>query len=166
MRILSVLDRYFEEAFVVVLFTAILALGGEQVFSRYVLRGVHSWTEELMRILFVALALASFVLCEKRRQHVKVEILNLILPSVFRKILCFFTAIVFCLFCLLVAKYALDITVLQYNTRQTTAAMGFPTWFYFSLGPVFFMLFAFRIFQIEIMPFFRKEKTEASGRAE
>ena len=156
MKILSILDRYLEESLAVVLFSAILALGTEQVFSRYVLRSVHSWTEELMRILFVALALVSFVLCAKRRQHVKVEILDLLLSPFFRKALAFFSAVVFFLFSLLVAKYAFDITILQYETHQTTAAMDFPTWIYFALGPVFFVLLAFRILQVEILPAFKK----------
>ena len=39
--------------------------------------------------------------------------------------------------------------LLQYNTHQTTAAMGFPTWVYFSLGPVFFVILALRIVQFE-----------------
>ena len=162
MKLLSTLDKYFEETLAVMLFAAILALGAEQVFSRYILRGVHSWTEEMMRILFVALALVSFVLCEKRRQHVRVEILDLILPPSCRKILAFFTAAVFLLFSLLVAKYAFDITLLQYNTHQTTAAMGFPTWVYFSLGPVFFVILALRIVQFEILPLFRKGATEGT----
>lgn len=156
MKILSILNRYFEETLAVLLFTAILALGSEQVFSRYVLRGVHSWTEELMRILFVALTLVSFVLCAKRRQHVKVEILDLLLSPFFKKALALFSAIVFFAFSLLVAKYAYDITVLQYETQQVTAAMDFPTWIYFALGPVFFVLLAFRILQVEILPAFKK----------
>lgn len=155
MKLLSLLDRYFEETLTVVLFTAILLLGAEQVFSRYVLESVHSWTEEVMRILFVALALVSFVLCAKKRQHVKVEILDLVLPPSFKKGLAFFSSLVFVGFSLLTAKYALDITRLQYSTQQTTAAMDFPTWIYFALGPAFFVLLAARVVQFEIWPLLR-----------
>ncbi len=156
MKLWTAIDRHLEETLAVVLFTAILALGSEQVFSRYAFKVVHSWTEELMRILFVALTLVSFVLCAKRRQHVKVEILDLLLPPLGKKILAFFSAVVFLAFSLLVAKYALDITLLQYSTQQTTAAMDFPTWIYFALGPVFFVLLALRILQIEILPLFKE----------
>ena len=154
-KLLSLVDRYFEETLTVVLFIAILALGTEQVFSRYIFRSVHSWTEELMRILFVALSLVSFVLCAKRRQHVKVEFLELVLPRWGKKALSLLSALVFLAFCLLVAKYAFDITVLQYDTEQTTAAMDFPTWIYFALGPFFFVVLALRIFQMEILPLFK-----------
>lgn len=159
MRLLGLVNSYLEETLAIVLFSVILLLGGEQIFSRYILKSVPAWTEELMRILFVALALVSFVLCTKRRQHVKVELLNLLLPPLLQKILAFFSAVVFIAFSLLVAKYAFDITLLQYTMQQTTAAMNFPTWIYFSLGPVFFVLLPIRIVQFEIIPLFKERPT-------
>ena len=36
MKLLSTLDKYFEEMLTVMLFAAILALGAEQVFSHYI----------------------------------------------------------------------------------------------------------------------------------
>ncbi|MEA4880586.1 MAG: hypothetical protein VB045_03850, partial [Synergistaceae bacterium] len=60
MKLIAFFDRYFEETLAVLLFSAILLIGMEQVVTRYLLRSVHSWAEELMRILFVALSLVSF----------------------------------------------------------------------------------------------------------
>ncbi len=152
MSIVRIVDRYFEEALVILLFSAILLIGMEQVFSRYILRSVHSWSEEMMRILFVALSLVSFSLCAKRRQHVKVEALHALLPSGLRRVLSFFAAAAFLAFILLVVKYSFDITRLQFESAQTTAAMGMPTWTYFALGPAIFLLMAFRVVQKELLP--------------
>jgi len=105
-----------------------------------------------MRILFVALSLVSFSLCAKRRQHVKVEALHALLPPGLRRPLSFFAAAAFLAFILLVVKYSFNITRLQFESAQTTAAMGIPTWTYFVLGPAFFFLMAFRVVQKELLP--------------
>ena len=167
MKFLSLLDRYFEEALAVVLFSAILLIGMEQVFSRYLLRFVHSWSEELMRILFVALSLVSFSLCAKQRQHVKVEILQVALPAAAGRILSLAASVAFFGFTLLVVKYSFGIAMLQYESGQTTAAMDLPTWTYFALGPVLFALMALRILQKDILPALlsRGGRQEESGSA-
>lgn len=152
MKLISLIDRYFEETLAVVLFSAILMIGMEQVFSRYLLRFVHSWAEELMRILFVALSLVSFSLCAKKNQHVKVEILTMVLPPKIGKAVSVFASAAFLGFTLLVVKYSYDITVLQFESGQTTAAMEMATWKYFALGPILFSLMALRIVQKEILP--------------
>ena len=105
-----------------------------------------------MRILFVALSLVSFSLCAKRRQHVKVEVLQLALPPRLGKAVSLFASLAFLVFTLLVVKYSYNIALLQYENTQTTAAMGIPTWTYFSIGPVLFLLMAFRIVQKDILP--------------
>ncbi len=152
MKVIAFFDRYFEETLAVLLFSAILLIGMEQVVTRYLLRSVHSWAEELMRILFVALSLVSFSLCAKRRQHVKVEVLQLALPPRVGRLVSLFASLAFLGFTLLVVKYSYNIALLQYDNTQTTAAMGIPTWTYFSLGPVLFLLMAFRIVQKDIFP--------------
>ena len=152
MKVLKMLDDYLEEAVVVVLFLIILAIGAEHVFTRYALRFVHSWAEELMRICFVGLALFSFALCAKKCQHVRVEILLSILPKPLCRLIRFFSSLVFLAFSLLVAQHAWNITMLQYKSQQITAAMEIPAWSYFILGPFCFLLLAFRIFQKELLP--------------
>lgn len=159
MNALRWLDDYFEETLAVILFTAILIIGSEQVITRYIFRFVHSWAEELMRILFVALSIVSFVLCAKHRQHVSVGILAVIVPPFARKILALISSVTFLIFCLLVVWYSFDITMMQYRSGQVTAAMGIPTWTYFMWGPIFFLLLCFRIIQKEIMPVLRGEKS-------
>ena len=152
MKLLAFFDRYFEETLAVLLFSAILLIGMEQVVTRYLLSTVHSWAEELMRMLFVALSLVRFSLCAKRRQHVKVEVLQIALPPRIGKIISLFASFAFLGFTLLVVKYSYNIALLQYENSQTTAAMGIPAWTYFSLGPVLFLLMAFRIVQKDILP--------------
>ncbi|MDY3868243.1 MAG: TRAP transporter small permease [Pyramidobacter sp.] len=152
MKIIRWLDDYLEETLVVVLFLVILAIGAEQVFTRYALRFVHSWAEELMRICFVGLSLFSFALCAKKCQHVRVEILLTILPKPLCRVIRIFSSVVFLAFSLLVAQHSWKITMLQYKSQQITAAMEIPVWTYFIFGPACFILLAFRIFQKELLP--------------
>ena len=162
-KLIHFFDRYFEEGLAAFLFSAILLIGMEQVFTRYVLSTVHSWAEELMRILFVALSLVSFSLCAKRQQHVKVEVLQIALPPRFGRAISLFASLAFLAFTLLVVKYTYDIALLQYENSQTTAAMNIPTWTYFALGPLLFLLMAFRIVQKDIFPLlFSKKELEGS----
>ncbi|HCL80027.1 MAG TPA: hypothetical protein DIC53_08705 [Synergistaceae bacterium] len=163
MKIVKLIDAYFEEALAVVFFLIILAIGMEQVFSRYVLEFVRPWSEEMMRILFVALSLVSFSLCAKHKQHVKVEILQIVLPKGVGRALEFLASIAFLVFTLLVAKYSYDIAVLQYESGQTTAAMDLPTWSYFAFGPFMFVVMALRIVQKDIVPFFCRAQERSGG---
>lgn len=156
-KLIRLLDAYFEEALAVFIFLSILAIGMDQVVCRYLFSFVRPWSEEMMRILFVALSLVSFSLCSKHRQHVKVEILQVVLPKKLGRLLELFASLAFLFFTLLVVKYAYDIAILQYESRQITAAMEIPTWTYFCWGPVMFVVMAFRIFQKDILPFFAKK---------
>jgi len=87
------------------------------------------------------------------------------LPPKLGKAMSLFASAAFLGFTLLVVKYSYNITRLQYESGQTTAAMDMPTWTYFALGPVLFLLMAFRIVQKDILPvlFPGREETELSS---
>jgi TRAP-type C4-dicarboxylate transport system permease small subunit len=165
-KCLKWLDKYLEETVVSVLFLIILLIGTEQVFTRYVLHFVYSWAEELMRVLFVVLALFSYALCAKQKQHVRVEILLTILPKPLCRVIKLFSSLVFLGFTLLVAQHSLNITMLQYRSHQITAAMEIPTWTYFMFGPLCFVLLAFRIVQKELIPEIREFMNPSGGKSE
>ncbi|ADE57944.1 MULTISPECIES: TRAP transporter small permease [Aminobacterium] len=158
MKALKLIDKYLEEVITILLFSIIIVVGIEQVITRYLFSFVHSWSEELMRVCFVLLSLVGFSLCEKKLQHVRVEVIKLILPPRLLVAANVFSSAVFLIFCLLVTHYSVKITAMQFKSSQITAAMGLPTWTYFVFGPFFFGLMAFRIIQKEILPLFRPQK--------
>lgn len=152
MKFLKLFDDYLEETVVVILFLMILVVGTEQVITRYLMRFVFSWAEELMRICFVILALFSFSLCAKKLEHVKVEALLTVLPKRLGAFIKIFSSTVFLAFTILLIQHSWNIMSLQYRSHQVTAAMGIPTCTYFVFGPVCFTMMAFRIIQKSIIP--------------
>jgi len=152
MKILKFLDDYFEEIVVAVIFSFITLIGFQQVFTRYVLGFVFSWSEELMRFCFVWLSLISFSLCQKKLQHIKVEAVTRLLPVNIRLILGLVVTIISSLFCLYMIKYTILICLLQYHSGQVTPAMNVPTWTYYISGPIGFSLLLYRIIQKETFP--------------
>lgn len=159
MNVLKWLDAYLEEAVTVVLFSIITFVGIQQVFTRYLMSFVYGWAEELMRVCFVMLCLVGFALCEKKLQHVRVEIFKLVVGPKTQWLLDMFSSLVFVGFSVILVRYSVIITQMQYSSGQITPAMSLPTWSYFIVGPVAFGLLVVRIIQREILPLLARRKS-------
>jgi TRAP-type C4-dicarboxylate transport system permease small subunit len=159
MNVFKWIDAYLEEAVTVVLFSIITFVGIQQVFTRYLMSFVYGWAEELMRVCFVMLCLVGFALCEKKLQHVRVEILKLLVGPRTQWFLDLASSLVFVGFSVLLVRYSVIITEMQYSSGQITPAMSLPTWSYFVVGPVAFGLLVVRIVQREIIPLLARRKT-------
>ena len=156
MKLLKLIDDYLEEAVVVTLFLVILAVGTQQVVTRYLFHFVYSWAEELMRVCFVILSLFCFCLCAKKCEHVRVEALLTVLPARLAAFIKVISSLVFFGFTVLLIEHSWNIMYLQYRSHQLTAAMEIPTWTYFVFGPVCFCIMAFRILQKSVIPEIKK----------
>ena len=122
-----VLDN-LEEYLLALLLALMVLLVFIQVVSRYALHRSLSYTEELVRYLFVWSTFLGAGAALKRDRHLKVDVLVQRLPEGWRKVsrrcalggtLLFFTVL---------GGYGLHIVHLQIQTGQTTAALGMPAW--------------------------------------
>lgn len=75
------IDEYLEEAILIVLLVAITFLMGAQVLCRYVLNFSLSWSEELVRYLFIYMAFISISFCIKRWISIKIDQIMVLLKK-------------------------------------------------------------------------------------
>ena len=99
-----------------------------QVLSRYVLHTSLSFTEEIVRYLFVWITFLGAGVAVYRRGHLSVAGIVRYLPpwaSKWIRLLVGTTALVFAA---ILAVFGTGVVVLQMRTGQSTAALGMPMW--------------------------------------
>jgi len=83
-RLLERLDgvgRALENASLVVLLGALIALAATQIFMRNVLDSGFAWADELLRILVLWVAMLGAVAASRDRHHITIDILARVLPG-------------------------------------------------------------------------------------
>lgn len=106
-----------------------------QVLSRYFLHTSLSYTEELVRYGFVWATFLGASSALKKGRHLSITGVVHLFPGHVRirfKAISFLAGLVF--FAVLIIS-GIGIMILQYRTRQTTAALGLPMWIVGSIIP-------------------------------
>ena len=85
-RCFTVIDRTIE-GLIAFAFAAMVAVGGFQVFSRYVLRHSLSWSEEFQKYMHIWLIFLAVPLAYKQGAHIGMRVLFDRLPDVTKKML-------------------------------------------------------------------------------
>lgn len=121
-RLRRLLDFPIEDVIGVVLTFVILVTMSTQVFLRYVLNDSLIWSDELARYLLIAIAFVGCAAGVRKRCHIRIDAIDLILPAPARRVLAvIIDAIV--LFYLGYIVYT-SIGILQIFGRQPSTAMG------------------------------------------
>lgn len=81
MRVLRWLDKYLEEALLLVMLCGMVVIMGIQVAARYVFASSLSWSEEITRFLFICSGFVSASFCIKRSLSVKIDQIVNLLPG-------------------------------------------------------------------------------------
>jgi TRAP-type C4-dicarboxylate transport system permease small subunit len=84
-RVLKVIDNWFEEFFCSLFLSALVLLLGVQVFDRFVFSKSVSWHEEGCRFLFIWLVYLGVSLGVKRGEHIRIVVLIRFIPQAVRK---------------------------------------------------------------------------------
>lgn len=120
--------KKLEENFIIILFIIIIALVFIQVISRYIIKESLSFSEEIVRYLFVWLTFFSISLAFRHDKHIKISLLSEKIKFFQTK---YYHYLILCLgflFFVLLFIYSIKITLLQYNTDQKIV-LGVPTYF-------------------------------------
>ena len=110
------------------LFCVMVLMVAAQVLSRYILHRSLSYTEELVRYCFVWVTFLGASAAAFRRRHLSIAGAIKIVPTGLLKYVKFLTGILAVVFACLLAFYGMQIVILQFQTAQTTAALGLPMW--------------------------------------
>ncbi|GHV36020.1 hypothetical protein FACS1894187_09910 [Synergistales bacterium] len=122
--VFSYLD-HFLEVFLYVGVLVMIAVGMAQIVARYVLQASLSWSEELMRFLYVWLTLFGTPLAIRRKQFTAIEALSNLLGAkskIFKNVLFFVTTTMQVLFFAALTYFGAQLV--SRNMHNTSPAMG------------------------------------------
>lgn len=126
LKIIKWLDKNLEETILIILLILMTLVMGLQITMRYVFKSSLSWSEELVRFMFVWSTFISVPFCIKHSSSIKIDRFRNALPKKIKKILLIWDKIfLFGLFAVL-TYYAMDVVRLTSISGQTSAALGLP----------------------------------------
>ena len=125
---LKVLDDYLEETILLILLVLMTSIMGIQIVSRYVLQNSLSWSEELVRYMFVWSAFLGVPFCIKHGLSIKVDQFRNLFPIPLQKILMYIDKIIIFLLFLVLFIYSFKVVRATYLSGQTSPAMQLPMW--------------------------------------
>jgi len=147
MKILKWLDKYFEEIFIGIFSVVMVAVIAIQVFMRFVLDDSLSWSEELARYCFIWLVYLGISYGVKKQQHMKVDVILLLLKDKWKIALGIIGNLLFLAFAIFVVFNGYDIAMKVFNWGQLSPALNLPIGFVYLAGPIGMGLTAIRLIQ-------------------
>lgn len=146
-RVLSALNNHFEEVIIIIAFLIMAIVMVLTVLFRFVFDIALDWTEELSRYIFIFVVYISSSLAIKQRKHVRVEIIDTILPKKFQRPLTIFLDILWGVFTFAIAIDSIQITRENFSSGMVSPAFGIPMGWIYMMIPVTFFVMGIRIVQ-------------------
>jgi len=153
MKKISYILNHLEEYILAFLMTIMVTVLAVQVFSRYVLSFSFSWAEQFARICFVWLTMVGISLAAREKMHLKIELLQNILPPKWINKVNLFSSLYTTVFSLFLGYLIVKIVYMQVELSQTFASITWlPVWVMYSAGIFGIFGLAIRTFQVSIYP--------------
>ena len=125
---LKAIDDYLEETILLILLVLMTCIMGIQIVSRYVFQNSLTWSEELVRYMFVWSAFLGVPFCIKHGLSIKVDQFRNLFPIPLQKVLMYIDKIIIFLLFLVLFIYSFTVVKATYLSGQTSPAMQLPTW--------------------------------------
>ncbi|EUB35924.1 TRAP transporter small permease [Fusobacterium animalis] len=125
---LKALDDYLEETILLILLVLMTCIMGIQIVSRYVFQNSLTWSEELVRYMFVWSAFLGVPFCIKHGLSIKVDQFRNLFPIPLQKVLMYIDKIIIFLLFLVLFIYSFTVVKATYLSGQTSPAMQLPMW--------------------------------------
>ena len=125
---LKALDDYLEETILIILLVIMTGVMGIQIVSRYVFQNSLTWSEELVRYMFVWSAFLGIPFCIKHGLSIKVDQFRNLFPIPLQKILMYIDKIIIFFLFLVMFIYSCLVVKASYLSGQTSPAMQIPMW--------------------------------------
>jgi TRAP-type C4-dicarboxylate transport system permease small subunit len=142
MKLYLMINKCFEICLVVlVALQAILLMAS--VFFRYAFNSPIIWGDEIVRYSLVWMTFVGAALATKENQHISVDVIDLALPELGKKILNWFVDIVVVAFMVIIIYYGIKMTDFQRGTYGETLAWFSYAYVYVSIpvGGVFIIFY-------------------------
>ena len=125
---LKALDDYLEEIILLILLVLMTCIMGIQIVSRYVFQNSLTWSEELVRYMFVWSAFLGVPFCIKHGLSIKVDQFRNLFPIPLQKALMYIDKIIIFVLFLVMFIYSCLVVKASYLSGQTSPAMQIPMW--------------------------------------
>ena len=140
----------WEERLLGIAMTIMVVMVFVHVIGRYVIHASFSYTEELVRYLFVWCVFLGSSAALYRNSHLSVSLLPESVWGRFARARLIVTWGAAMIFILIMIVFGIRVAFLQFVTGQRTAAMGLPMWWFGLALPVAALSMAVRLMQIRI----------------
>ncbi len=144
MKILRWLDRYLEEAILVIFLILITAVMFFQIIMRFAFHSPLPWPEEFCRYCFVMSAMLATGFCIRNNKMLCVDVVIQLFPRSVTIVLDVLAKLLAVAFCLVMLGASWQVTMRTQAIGQVSPALEFPTWILYASAPLGFFLGAFR----------------------
>lgn len=141
------LNDYLEESILVFLLVIMTCIMGVQIVSRYLFQNSLTWSEELVRYMFVWSAFLGVPFCIKHGLSIKVDQFRNMFPVAIQKVLIFLDKIIILALFGYLLYYSGNVVLESFMKGQTSPAMQIPMWIVQLAFPVSAFLSVWRSIQ-------------------
>jgi TRAP-type C4-dicarboxylate transport system permease small subunit len=140
---LEAFGRCVENTLLVVTLVGMILLAGSQILLRNVFDTGFIWSDELLRLMVLWLAMIGAVVASRENKHIQIDVLSRFLPKGVRLAVQALTALFSSSVCGLIAWHALRFTM---ESRDFGDALlgNVPAWYFQAVLPLGFALVAYR----------------------
>ncbi|HCX62926.1 TRAP transporter small permease [Sedimentibacter sp.] len=160
MKVLKWLDDNLEEKVLSLILWAMVIVMGFQVVARYIFNSSLTWSEELLRYLFIWLAFIGMSYCVKNGSHMRIDIIEQLVPKT-KKVFAIIGDVFFFIFASYMIRPGFSVIKSLKDSGQTSPASGIPMYIIYSILLVGFILVIFRIVEKYIKIYLDKKKGAA-----
>ena len=141
-RLLRIINR-FEDATLIIILAAMIALSVFQIVSRNILSEGVVWIDPLLRTLVLWVGLTGAVVATRFDNHIRIDIVTRYFPARWQAISMRIVYLVTMFVCLVISWHASRFILSEYE-YQTIAFSGVPSWLTGLIIPVSFSLMGIR----------------------
>lgn len=160
MRVLRWLDDNLEEKLLSIILWTMVFVMGIQVIARYIFNSSLSWSEELLRYLFIWFTFIGMSYCVKQGSHMRIDIIEQLVPKVKSTFMVIGDACFLAFASYMIGPGFAVIGKLK-DSGQTSPAAGIPMYIIYSVLFFDFILVVIRILEKYIKMFLNKKKGAA-----
>jgi TRAP-type transport system small permease protein len=149
-RIFKALDRSIETV-IVLIFAALIVVGGLQVFNRFVFNQSLSWSEEFQKYAHVWIIYLSIAVGLRLDAHIGMEVLAAKLPVVIQKVLKYMIGLLWVVLALAITVYTG--VIMEVARNQTSPGLGVRMDFVYAglfIGGMYLLIMALRKLAVQI----------------
>lgn len=135
--------KWLEDAILVILLTAMVLLAAAQIFLRNFFDTGFSWSDELLRLLVLWLAVAGALAASRQDRHISIAVLDRWVPLSLKRFTRFILDVFTSSVCALIAWHSAAFVKTTHEYGDTMLG-DFPAWILQLVLPVGFTLIAWR----------------------